>query len=353
MPDPSVILELEGHPVAITNPDKVFFPAAGYTKLDLVNYYLAVAGGALRGVRRRPMVLKRFPNGADQEPFFQKRAPSNLAPWMRTALITFPSGRSANLVVCDGVADLAWVINTGCIDLNPWPVREGDVDHPDELRVDLDPTPESSWAQVREVALCVNDVLTDLGYRGYPKTSGSRGIHINVRVEPKWEFPQVRRAALALAREVERRIPATATTEWWKERRHGVFIDFNQNARDRTVASAYSVRPTPDARVSCPLEWPEVPGVEMGDLTILTVPRRFREIGDPSEAIDKVHYSLEPLLDLVEKQAREGLGEAPLPPHFPREEGEPSRVQPSRARKPAGAKPIPPPMRTPYRRPRK
>ena len=332
MPPKPRALELNGHEVLITNPEKVFFPERGYTKLDLVNYYLAVAEGALRGVYRRPMVLKRFVNGADKEPFFQKRAPANLPDWMYTALITFPSGRSADLVVCEEAADLAWVVNTGCIDLNPWPVRVDDVDRPDELRVDLDPTPEATWSIVREVALGVNDVLTDLGFRGFPKTSGSRGIHINVRIEPKWEFTDVRKSALALAREVERRIPAIATTAWWKEERHGVFIDYNQNARDRTVASAYSVRPTPDARVSCPVEWSEVPSMEMEAFTIETVPRRFKEIGDPSDAIDDVHYSLEPLLELSERQKGAGQGEAPYPPHYPKGENEPRRVQPSRAR---------------------
>jgi bifunctional non-homologous end joining protein LigD len=328
--------------VQITNPDKVFFRERGYTKMDLVNYYLAVAEGALRGVYRRPMVLKRFVNGAEAEPFFQKRAPSNLPEWMYTALITFPSGRSADLVVCEEASDLAWVVNTGCIDLNPWPVRVDDVDRPDELRVDLDPTPEATWPVVRDVAMACHEVLTDLGYRGYPKTSGSRGIHINVRIEPKWEFADVRKSALALAREVERRVPAIATTKWWKEERHGVFIDYNQNARDRTVASAYSVRPTPDARVSCPMEWSEVPTCEMEAFTIETVPRRFKGIGDPAEGIDEVQFSLEPLLDLSEKQKAEGLGEAPYPPHYPKAENEPRRVQPSRARKDGEPRPFSP-----------
>jgi DNA ligase D-like protein (predicted polymerase) len=336
VPPKPLDLEIDGHVVSITNPEKVFFAERGYTKIDLVNYYMSVAEGALRGVYRRPMVLKRFVNGAHQEPFFQKRAPSNLPDWMYTALITFPSGRSADLVVCEERADLAWVINTGCIDLNPWPVRVDDVDRPDELRVDLDPTPEADWAMVRDVALCCNQVLTDLGYRGYPKTSGSRGIHINVRIEPRWEFSDVRKAALALAREIERREPSIATTKWWKEERHGVFIDYNQNARDRTVASAYSVRPTPDARVSCPMEWSEVPDCRMEAFTMETVPRRFKEIGDPAEAIDSVHYSLEPLLELSDKQKAEGLGEAPYPPHYPKGENEPRRVQPSRARKDDG-----------------
>ncbi len=333
MADKPIEIDVDGKSVSITNAHKVFFPTTGHTKLDLVNYYLAVADGALRGVLNRPMVLKRYVNGATEEPFFQKRAPSNLPPWIETALITFPSGRTANLCVCDEPADLAWVINTGCIDLNPWPVRASDVDHPDELRVDLDPTPEATWANVREVAMCVREVLEDCGMRGFPKTSGSRGIHINVRIEPKWEFGDVRRAALALGREVERRVPAIATTKWWKEERHGIFLDYNQNARDRTVASAYSVRPMPDARVSCPLDWDEVPDVDPAAFTIDTVPKRFAERGDAGAAIDDVAYSLEPLLELMRKQEAAGLGEAPLPPHYPKAEGEPPRVQPSKRRK--------------------
>ena len=379
MASASVTVEAGGKPVTITNPDKVFFPAKGYTKLDLVRYYGAVAEGALRGVYRRPMNLKRYVEGAEGEPFFEKRAPANRPPWVETARIRFPSGRFADLVVCDEPADLLWVVNLGCIDLNPWPVRDSDVDHPDELRVDLDPTPEATFADVKTVALAVNEVLTDLGYRGFPKTSGSRGIHINVRIEPEWEFGQMRRAALALSREVERRIPALATTAWWKEERHGVFLDYNQNARDRTVASAYSVRPTPDARVSCPVEWSELPDVELADFTLETVPRLFKERGDPSDAIDDVSYSLEPLLELMARQERAGLGDAPWPPQFPKATGEPARVQPSRARqaglrqtrtkgRPVGARSdsdrptgsataepskSPPAMRTPYLRPKR
>ncbi|MGE5596470.1 MAG: DNA polymerase domain-containing protein [Hyphomicrobiales bacterium] len=325
-------LDVRGRTVTITNPGKVYFPKAGYTKLDLVNYYLAVGDGALRGIYRRPAVLKRFVNGAENEPFFQKRAPANRPEWVTTAHVSFPSGRSADLAVCDELADLIWTVNLGCIDLNPWPVREDDVDHPDELRVDLDPTPQANWQMVRDVAATVREVLEELGYRGYPKTSGSRGIHINVRIERKWGFTEVRRCALALGREVERRIPALATTAWWKEERHGVFIDYNQNARDRTVASAYSVRPTPDARVSAPFEWDELQDVELGDFTIESVPRRYAEIGDPAETIDDHAYSLEPLLELVAKQEAEGQGEAPLPPHYPKAEGEPIRAQPSRRR---------------------
>jgi len=328
-----VTLEVGGRTVTVTNPGKVFFPEKGYTKLDLVQYYLAVGEGALRGVYRRPMVLKRFVNGATEEPFFQKRAPAKRPDWVHTARVSFPSGRHADLMVCDEVADIAWAVNLGCIDLNPWPVREDDVDHPDELRFDLDPTPEATWAMVREVASVVREVLEEHGYRSFPKTSGSRGIHINVRIEPRWGFQEVRRCALAVGREVQKRVPELATTAWWKEERHGVFIDYNQNARDRTVASAYSVRPTPDARVSAPFTWDELPDIELGDFTIETVPRRYAEIGDPHEDIDNVAHSLEPLLQLVERQAAEGFGEAPLPPHFPKVEGEPVRAQPSRRRK--------------------
>ncbi len=333
MPKKPLEIEVEGRPVQITNPDKVFFPQAGYTKLDLVRYYLAIAPGALRGVTRRPMVLKRFPDGATGEPFFQKRAPANRPPGIDTAHITFPSGRTADLVVCDDAADLAWVINLGCIDLNPWPVRADDVDHPDELRVDLDPTPGATFADVRRVALGVREVLGDMGMHGYPKTSGSRGIHVNVRIEPRWTFTEVRRCALALGREVARRMPELATTAWWKEERHGVFIDYNQNARDRTVASAYSVRPLPDARVSCPLVWGEVAHVDPARFTIATVPARFAEHGDPGEGIDSAHHSLEPLLALVGEQEREGEGDAPWPPNYPKAPGEPPRVQPSKRRK--------------------
>jgi bifunctional non-homologous end joining protein LigD len=332
MPEASVKLELAGREVVVTNPEKIFFPERGYTKLDLVSYYLAVTDGALRGVRDRPMALKRFVNGATGEAFFQKRAPSGRPPWLRTAEVRFPSGRPADLVVCDDPAGLAWVANLGCIDLNPWPVRTGDVDHPDELRIDLDPTPESPFSQVREVALLVEEVLEELGYRGYPKTSGSRGIHINVRIQPRWEFEQVRRAALALGREVERRSGGRATTAWWKEERQGVFVDYNQNARDRTVASAYSVRPTPDARVSFPVEWSDLPAVELADFTLATVPELFRKSGDAAAGIDDVHYSLESLLEVVERHEREGLGEAPYPPHFPKAAGEPIRAQPSKRR---------------------
>ncbi len=328
-----VTLDVGGTPVTVTNPGKVFFPALGLTKLDLVHYYLDVAEAALRGVRDRPMHLKRYPNGITEAPFYQKRAPSKRPPGVETATVTFPSGREADLVVCDDLADLAWVVNLGCIDLNPWPVRKQGLDTPDELRIDLDPTPEASWDDVRQAALLTGEVLDALGYRSYPKTSGSRGIHIYVRIEPRWGFAHVRRSALAVGRELERRAPGRVTTAWWKEERVGVFVDYNQNARDRTIASAYSVRPTPDARVSCPLDWGEVPGARMEDFTVATVPARLREKGDPAAAIDDERFSLEPLLELVQQQEAEGQGEAPWPPNYPRTPGEPPRVQPSRRKK--------------------
>jgi DNA ligase D len=329
----SETLAVGSREVVITNPEKIYFPQAGYTKLDLARYYAAVADGALRHVFRRPMVLKRFVNGATEEPFFQKRAPAQRPEWVHTARITFPSGRSADLAVCDEPADVLWAVNLGCIDLNPWPVREDDVDHPDELRVDLDPTPGVDFGAVRAVALAVREALEEHDLRGFPKTSGSRGMHINVRIEPRWDFGQVRRCALALARHVEARMPGVATTAWWKEERHGVFIDYNQNARDRTVASAYSVRPTPDARVSMPLAWDEVADVDPAAFTLATAPARYATIGDPHAAIDERAYSLEPLLELVASQERTGQGDAPWPPQFPKAAGEPPRVQPSRRRK--------------------
>lgn len=334
MSTPSETLLIEGLEVKITNPDKIFFPKLGVTKMDLVEYYLAVADGALRGCRDRPTSLKRFPDGAEGFFFFQKRVPEHRPEWIQTAHVKFPSGRTADFMVITDAASLAWVVNLGCLEVNPWPVRKTDVDHPDELRVDLDPTPEADFEQVKEVALECREVLEELGLRGFSKTSGSRGIHINVRIEPRWEFPEVRRAALAFARRVEQRIPDLATTAWWKEERHGVFIDYNQNARDRTVASAYSVRPTPDARVSCPLTWEELPGADPADLTLLTVPARFKEIGDPAGVIDESSGSLEPLLELAARDEASGEEDAPWPPHFPKQPGEKKRVAPSRARKP-------------------
>jgi bifunctional non-homologous end joining protein LigD len=324
-------LELNGHEVKVSNPDKIFFKEIGVTKLDLVNYYLAVAPGAIRGVYDRPTSLKRFPNGADGDFFFQKRVPSPRPEWIQTAIVRFPSGRSAEFLTIVDEAHLVWAINLGCIDLNPWPVRRTDLDRPDELRVDIDPTPGIPFEHVREVSMVVKEVLDEHGLTGFPKTSGSRGIHINVRIQPLWGFTEVRRAALALAREVERRDPL-ATTAWWKEQRHGVFLDYNQNARDRTVASAYSVRPKPDGRVSTPLDWDEVPDVEPTDWTVATVPERFKS-KDPDAAIDEVVGSLDSLIQLSLEDKKRGEGDAPWPPNFPKMPGEPKRVQPSKAKK--------------------
>jgi DNA ligase D-like protein (predicted polymerase) len=332
---PPVELDVGGRTVTVTNPDKIFFSARGETKLDLVKYYVAVGEGALRGVFLRPTVLKRFPNGAEGEPFFQKRVPAKGRPeWLDTVTVHFPSGRSAEELCPTDVAHVAWAANLGCIDLNPWAVRRVDVDHPDELRIDLDPQPGVTWAEVQQVAAEVNAVLTEHGYRGFPKTSGSRGIHVNIRVEPQWDFLGVRRAALALGREVERRLPHIATTAWWKEERgRRVFIDYNQNARDRTVASVYSVRANPEGRVSCPVTWDELATVDPNDLTIATVPARFAAGIDPDAEIDDVHHSLAPLLDLAARDEAGGLGDAPWPPNFPKMAGEPKRVQPSRAKR--------------------
>jgi bifunctional non-homologous end joining protein LigD len=334
---PKEILELEGREVAISNPDKVFFPATGHTKMDLVRYYVAVAEGALRGVRDRPMALKRYVNGADGEFFFQKRAPQSRPEWIETVELAFPSGRTAHEIVVGDVAQLAWIVNLGCIDLNPHPVRAEDLEHPDELRVDLDPIPGIEWQQILEVAMLVKDALEDHGLVGWPKTSGSKGFHVYCRIERRWSFTEVRRAALALAREVERRAPDRATSAWWKEEREGVFLDYNQNAKDRTVASAYSVRPTPDARVSTPLGWNEVPGCDPAAFTNDTVAQRFAEIDDPSEGIDAAAGSIDALLELAKEQEAAGMGDAPWPPHYEKQEGEPPRVQPSKRRK-SGAK---------------
>jgi DNA ligase D-like protein (predicted polymerase) len=327
-------LELAGHQVTITNPGKLFFAELGVTKRELVEYYLAVADGALRGVMDRPMALKRFVDGAAGQAFFQKRAPKSVPPYVRTVELSFPSGRTADEVVIDNPAALAWAINLGCIDLNPHPVRSGDLEHPDELRVDLDPGPGVPWSDVRKVALVVREVLEELGYTAWPKTSGSRGIHVYVRIEPRWGFSEVRRSALALAREVERRAPQIATSKWWKEERHGVFLDYNQNAKDRTVASAYSVRPVPAASVSAPLTWDEVPDAELGDFTIRSMPDRYARLGDVGAGIDERAFSLEPLLELVTRDEAAGQGDAPWPPNYVKQPGEPPRVQPSKRRMP-------------------
>jgi bifunctional non-homologous end joining protein LigD len=338
MPDRKEILEVAGREVAVSNPGKVYFPRAGHTKLDLARYYLSVAAGALRGVAGRPMILKRFVHGVDGEAFFQKRAPERRPDWIETVVLSFPSGRTADEVVVRDTAQLTWVVNLGCVDLNPHPVRAEDVEHPDELRVDLDPVPGVEWPQILHVAMVARGVLDDFGLTGWPKTSGSRGFHIYARIEPRWSFTDVRRAAVALAREVERRAPDAATARWWKEERHGVFVDYNQNAKDRTVASAYSVRPTPDARVSTPLTWKEVPDCRPEAFTIDTVPGRFAALGDPWDGIDEAAGSLEPLLRLAAEHEAAGLPDAPWPPHFGKQAGEPPRVQPSkrRAAGPAG-----------------
>jgi DNA ligase D-like protein (predicted polymerase) len=331
------VLSIEGREIRVTHPDKLYFSKeAKLTKLDMVRYYLSIAPGALAGIRDRPIVLKRFVEGAEGPAFYQKRAPENRPSWLRTVTLSFPSGRTAEEVVVDDAAGLSWIVNLGCIELHPHPVRAGDLSHPDELRIDLDPGPGVGWDDVRRVALEVKSVLEELGLRGWPKTSGSRGMHVNVRIQQQWDFTEVRRAALALSREVERRLPELATSKWWKEERHGVFLDYNQNAKDRTTCSAYSIRPLPDARVSTPLYWHEVPDCEPADFTVFTVPKRFAEIGDPHAGMDGPDSepgSLENLLELAARDEAAGLGDAPWPPHFRKMAGEGSRVAPSRAKK--------------------
>ena len=327
------ILVVAGREVAVTHPTKPYFTKqAKLTKLDIVRYYLSVADGALGGIADRPVVLKRFVNGAEGEVFYQKRAPESRPAWLRTAQLSFPSGRTADEIVVDDAAGLAWIVNLGCLELHPHPVRTGDLDHPDELRVDLDPGPGVAWADVRRVALEVRALLAEVGLQGWPKTSGSRGMHVNVRIEPRWTFTEVRRAALALARAVERRAPDLATSKWWKEERRGVFLDYNQNAKDRTTCSAYSVRPLPDARVSAPLTWDEVPDCDPAEFTVATMPARFASIGDPHAGINGAAGSLEKRLELAAQDEASGLGDAPWPPHFRKMEGEAPRVAPSRAR---------------------
>jgi bifunctional non-homologous end joining protein LigD len=330
------VLSIEGREVRVTHPDKLYFSKqTKLSKLDLVRYYLSVAPGALAGIQDRPLVLKRFVNGAEGDAFYQKRAPAGRPSWLRTVTLSFPSGRTAEEVVVDHAAGLAWIVNLGSLELHPHLVRSGDLEHPDELRIDLDPGPGVSWADVRRVAIEVKVFLEEIGLRGWPKSSGSRGMHVNVRIHPRWTFGEVRRAALALSRAIERRAPALASSKWWKEERHGVFLDYNQNAKDRTTCSAYSVRPLPDARVSAPLYWYEVPDCEPADFTVLTIPRRFAEIGDPHADMAAAPGSLEKLLELAAKDEAEGLGDAPWPPHFRKMEGEAPRVAPSRAKSPA------------------
>jgi bifunctional non-homologous end joining protein LigD len=328
----SKMLSVAGREVLITHPDKLYFSQARITKLDLVRYYLSVAPGALAGIQDRPIVLKRFVNGAEGEAFYQKRAPAKRPPWLRTVTLSFPSGRTAEEIVVDDAAGLAWIVNLGCIELHPHTVRSGSLEHPDELRIDLDPVPGVGWPDVRRVALEVQGLLEEVGLRGWPKTSGSRGMHVNVCIEPRWTFTQVRRAAVALSRAVERRAPALASSKWWKEERHGVFLDYNQNAKDRTTCSAYSVRPLPDARISAPLHWQEVPDCDPADFTLFSIPERFAKIGDPHAGKDAAAGSLEKLLELADRDEAAGLGDAPWPPHFQKMEGEAPRVAPSRAK---------------------
>ncbi len=327
-----VMIEVAGRSVAVSNPRKVMFPGPGHTKLDLVRYYVAVAEGALRGAGGRPNMLVRHPNGVGGKFFYQKRAPASRPAWIEVVTLRFPSGRSADEVVPRDAASLAWLANLACFELHPHPVRAEDLEHPDELRVDLDPVPGIAWPQVRDVAGIVRATLADFGLTGWPKTSGSRGMHVNVRIAPRWTFDQVRRAALALAREVERRAPQLATSKWWKEERHGVFIDYNQNAKDRTVASAYSVRPTEDARVSAPLAWDEVAACDPYDFTLATMPARFAALGDRHAGIDDAVGTLDALLELSARHEAEGQGDAPWPPHYRKQRGEPPRVQPSKRR---------------------
>ena len=332
----AILVSAGGREVRVTSPDRVIFSARRDTKLDLVNYYLAVAEGAVRGVRSRPTVMKRFPRGADGDFFFQKRVPDSRPDWLNTATVAFPSGRTATELCPTDIAHIIWAVNLGCLDLNPWPTRKWDPEHPDELRIDLDPQPDISWAEVVQVAMLANEILAEFGMVGWPKTSGSRGVHIYVRLVSKYDFTDVRRAALALAREMERRLPDLCTSKWWKEERgRRVFIDYNQNARDRTVASAYSVRPTPDARVSAPVTWDELQQCELGDFTIATMPARFAAVGDLHASIDDSPTSLAPLLELAERDERDGLSDAPWPPSFPKADKEAPRVQPSKRRKPA------------------
>ena len=331
--DEAEVLNVDGREVRITHPDKPYFSRdVRLTKLDLVRYYLAVAPGAVAGIRDRPVVLKRFVHGAEAEPFYQKRAPEGRPEWLRTVTLSFPSGRTAEEIVVDDAAGLAWIVNLGCIELHPHAVRTSDLDRPDELRIDLDPVPGVTWDDVRRVAMEANALLGEMGLRGWPKTSGSRGIHINVRIQPLWTFTEVRRAALAFSREIERRAPSLATSKWWKEERRGVFLDYNQNAKDRTTCSAYSVRPLPDARVSTPLEWSEIPDCDPADFTTRTVPARLAELGDLHAGMDDAAGSLETLLEFADRDEAAGLGDAPWPPHFQKMDGESTRVAPSRAK---------------------
>jgi DNA ligase D len=333
MASPFVELEVGSRVVRVTNPDKVLFPGRGETKLDLVRYYLSVGDGIVRALHERPTQLRRFPDGVEGEQIYQKRVPERRPDWIEVARVTFPSGRHADELCVTELAQVAWAANLAVIDFHPWPSRRRDTEHPDELRIDIDPQPGTTFADGKRVAATVRELLGEIGYTGWPKTSGNRGIHIACRIEPLWEFPVVRRCALAFAREVERRLPQLVTTAWWKEQRgERVFIDYNQNARDRTIASAYSVRARADAPASAPVTWDELPAVETEDFTMATMPARFARLGDVQAAIDEAVCDLRVLLEWVERDEHEGLGEAPYPPNFPKMPGEPRRVQPSRAR---------------------
>jgi DNA ligase D len=333
MTSPFVELEVGERVVRVTNPDKIFFPERGETKLDLVNYYLSVGEGIVRTLYERPTQMRRFPGGIEGEQIYQKRVPEKRPDWIEVARVTFPSGRHADELCITEVAQVAWAANFGVVDFHPWPSRRAHVDNPDELRIDVDPQPGTSFADGKRVAGLVHEVLDEIGYVGWPKTSGNRGIHIACRIEPNWTFPEVRRCALAFARVVERRLPELVTTAWWKEERgERVFIDYNQNARDRTIASAYSVRARRDAAVSAPVTWDELPDVETEDFTMATMPARFAELGDVQAGIDDAVCDLRVLLEWVEREEAQGVGEAPYPPNFPKMPGEPKRVQPSRAR---------------------
>ena len=334
VPSPFVELEIGERVVKLTNPDKVLFPKAGKTKRDLVDYYVAVGEGIVRTLYERPTQLRRFPDGIEGEAIYQKRVPEKRPEWVETARVTFPSGRHADELCVTELAQVVWAANLAVVDFHPWPSRRRDTEHPDELRIDIDPQPGTTFKDAKRVAGIVREVLAEIGYVGWPKTSGNRGIHVFCRIEPNWEFPVVRRAALAFAREVERRLPKKVTTAWWKEERgKRVFIDFNQNARDRTIASAYSVRARDDTAVSTPVTWDELPDVETEDFTMTTMPARFAEVGDLNAEMDDTVCDLRVLLEWVERDEREGLGEAAYPPNFPKMPGEPSRVQPSRARR--------------------
>jgi DNA ligase D len=332
MASPYTELEVGTRMVRISNPDRVYFPERGETKLDLAQYYIAVGDGILRALRERPCMLHRYPDGVAGEKIYQKRLPKGAPDWVETVEVEFPSGRTADELCVTELASVVWAVQMSTVEFHPWHSRRADTERPDELRIDLDPQPGTGFAECKEVAVTVHEVLDELGAVGWPKTSGSKGLHVYVRIEPAYGFREVRRAALAFAREVERRIPHLVTTKWWKEERgEQIFLDYNQNARDRTIASAYSVRGRPHGPVSAPVTWAELPDVEMEDFTIATMPARFAELGDLHAGIDDAVWSIAPLLDMADRDERDhGLGDAPYPPNYPKMPGEPPRVQPSK-----------------------